>query len=79
MRNYRKRPALRKWQRTIEECEDEIHNHFMPQRSNRKVEGHNVTLKLLKQISLRIKDTELYTKRIMLGAFPIILPPQFLI
>jgi len=49
---------------------DEILNHFIPKSSSGKVEGYNVVVKLLKRINFSIRDTELYAKKIMLGAFP---------
>ena len=45
---------------------DEILNHFIPKSSSGKVEGYNVVIKLLKRISSGMRNTELYTKKIIL-------------
>ena len=78
MASYRRWPALKRWQRSLEAWKDEILNHFISRSSNGKVEGYNVVIKLLKRISFGIRDTELYAKKIMLGLVPIKLLPQFL-
>lgn len=78
MASYRRWPALKRWQKSLEAWRDEILNHFISRSSNGKVEGYNVVIKLLKRISFGIRDTELYAKKIMLGLVPIKLLPQFL-
>jgi len=70
MRSYKRWPALRKWQISLERWHDEILNHFISKSSNGKVEGYNVVVKLLKRISFGMRDTELYTKKIILGPSP---------
>ena len=47
-------------------------------RSNGQVEGHNVVVKLLKEVSFGMKDPDLYAKKIMLGAYPMGFSPQVL-
>ena len=78
MASYRRWPALKRWQRSLETWKGEILNHFISRSSNGKVEGYNVVIKLLKRISFGIRDTELYAKKMMLGLVPIKLLPQFL-
>ena len=78
MRSYKRWPALRKWQKSLEKWHDEILNHFISKSSNGKVEGYNVVVKLLKRISFGIRDAELYAKKIMLGLVPMKFSPQVL-
>ena len=70
MRSYKRWPALRRWQKSLERWHDEILNHFISKSSNGKVEGYNVVVKLLKRISFGMRNTELYAKKIMLGSSP---------
>ena len=47
-------------------------------RSNGQVEGHNVVVKLLKEVSFGMRDPDLYAKKIMLGAYLMRFSPQVL-
>jgi len=71
MKTYKRWPALRRWQRSLERWKEEIlKNHFISKSSNGKVEGRNVVVKLLKRISFGMRDPDLYAKKIMLGWYP---------
>ena len=78
MRSYKRWPALRRWQKSLERWHDEILNHFISKSSNGKVEGYNVVVKLLKRISFGMRNPELYAKKIMLGLVPMRFSPQVL-
>ena len=78
MRAYRRWPALRRWQRSLERWKEKMLNYFISKSSNGQVEGHNVVVKLLKRISFGMRDPDLYAKKIMLGACPMKFSPQVL-
>jgi len=78
MRAYKRWPALRRWQRSLERWKEEILNYFISKSSNGQVEGHNVVVKLLKRISFGMRNPDLYAKKIMLGLVPIKFSPQVL-
>lgn len=78
MASYRRWPALKRWQRSLEMWKGEILNHFLSRSFDGKVEGYNVVIKLLKRIIFGIRDTEPYAKNTMLELIPIKLLPRFL-
>ena len=78
MRAYKRWPALRRWQRSLERWKEEILNYFISKSSNGQVEGHNVVVKLLKRISFGMRNPDLYAKKIMLGLVPMKFSPQVL-
>jgi len=78
MRAYRRWPALRRWQRSLERWKEKMLNYFISKSSNGQVEGHNVVVKLLKRISFGMRDPDLYAKKIMLGLVPMKFSPQVL-
>ena len=78
MRAYRRWPALRRWQRSLERWKEEILNYFISKSSNGQVEARNVVVKLLKRISFGMRDPDLYAKKIMLGLVPMKFLPQVL-
>ncbi|HHF99065.1 MAG TPA: hypothetical protein ENL39_06245 [Candidatus Aerophobetes bacterium] len=77
MRSYKRWPALRRWQKSLERWHDEILNHFISKSSNGKVEGYNVMVKLLKRISFGMRNPKAYYKEnYYVGAFPMRFSPQ---
>ena len=78
MRAYRRWPALRRWQRSLERRKEEMLNYFISKSSNEKVKAHNVVVKLLKEVSFGMRAPDLYAKKIMLGLVPMKFSPQVL-
>jgi len=78
MRAYRRWPALRRWQRSLERWKEKMLNYFISKSSNEKVKAHNVVVKLLKEVSFGMRAPDLYAKKIMLGACPMRFSPQIL-
>ena len=79
MKTYKMWPALRKWQISLEKWKEEILNHFISKSSNGKVEGYNVVIKLLKRISLGMRNPKVYCQENNAGTFPMKFSPQVLI
>mgnify|MGYP000660353880 CR=1 FL=1 len=70
MRAYRRWPALRRWQRSLERWKEKMLNYFISKSSNEKVKAHNVVVKLLKEVSFGMRDPDLYAKKITLEPAP---------
>ena len=78
MKTYKRWPALRRWQRSLERWKEEILNYFISKSSNEQVEGRNVVVKLLKRISFGMRNPKAYCKENNAGAFPMKFSPQVL-